>query len=187
MVGEPPERVPGQQYGILAALCPPAKAHKDQMFNNMTSDHLYRILKQWYFIFIDLFPITTGGYHNNINQVVLGVLIVQRRIYLEPLLKQWIGRIEAIVKCEASHGNKHPTIIWSGETANNARKWLSELNLITYLDGEFVLNEYNIIVKMMDIAGIRCFSIEDAVHPSAHMHVDKIGQGAGLGDKRMFE
>ena len=26
VVGEPPERVPGQQYGILAALCPPAKA-----------------------------------------------------------------------------------------------------------------------------------------------------------------
>ena len=109
------------------------------MFNNMTSDHLYTISKHWYFIFIGLFPITTGGYHNNINQVVLGVLIVQRRIYLEPLLKQWIGRIEAMVKCEASHGNKHPTIIWSGETANNARKWLSELNLITYLDGEFVL------------------------------------------------
>ena len=45
----------------------------------------------------------------------------------------------------------------------------------------------NVIVKMMDIAGIRCFSIEDAVNPSAHMHVDKVGQGAGLGDKRMFE
>jgi hypothetical protein len=151
---------------VIMGLYPPPGATPNKQHANRTSQEIKNVVQHWNFDWVDLYGISppAGTKCTDVTLDAMHSYIQDRSIEAWQLVTTWYNRMEALVKREHDHGNPTPVVIWAGETVSLARKWLAEHTKWLYGAYQFGTPWFRVVSTE------RFVSMEDAVHPSAHLH-----------------
>jgi hypothetical protein len=152
---------------VIMGLYPPPGSISSAQHADRTSQEIASVMGNYNFDWNDLYPVAphVGTKCTDVDLGAMHCHIKERLPAALELVTAWAERMEALVERERAHGNAAPVVIWAGETVNLAREWLAELGIVRRMHGEAEFATPWCRVVTTD----RFVSVEDAVHPSAHL------------------
>ena len=161
-VFDPGVRCDGEKRVVVMGLYPPAGSRASSQHENATSKAIAAVMGHRAFDWVDLFPFAPHGKCSDVDMDALREIVETRSSEALALVLSWHDRLNDLVCREHACDNSSPVVVWAGEIVNLAREWLYDTGRLRSTD------EYSTPWARI-VSTTRFISVEDAVHPSAHL------------------
>ena len=171
----PGVRVDEEPRLIIAGLYPPPGGVAERQHDNRTSHELVKVMNNTRFDWVDLFPFAPPGHATCGAMNAQGMLanmedfISGRTTEARSVVEDYRCRLLQAVERERAAGNCFPVIVWAGQIVNHARVWLEELDDQSSSSSSSSSSSFQTPWFVVRVHKDRYVSVEDAVHPSAHL------------------